>query len=545
MELKPIVPSSLNQPEQFAQSILTQSPFEIATQVPIHHPRPIFGARAQSLEHSDWPTSPESSITDMEPELQGSPVQDTILGVDKLSHGQNMQQSFDYHQSNAVFGELAMKAGWSPQAHLMTTTAFDSNNPLLAQELSFNMHHESVAGIGEMIKPEVTSNHAYETTRSHLSPSSSYLHLQESPRPVSFNNFSPPALPREAFSRRESVVSELAADVHGMGFPSQQIADDEHSFDSPIPSQESNLATRREQRPAALNFMRAVSVTAAQASPLTARDEAIPIQLRRIKSTGNSLNIATGRIQKPGTNSAQRSPLRTLFLQSGLDCSEPHDNSHSTCAENQAHTTSLSIDLHEDGAHYGSTLRFDNGLGDHSPSNWTAPPLSATLRSDESSPPITPLPNQHFISTWQDQSIPQSAPAHVTAFPNHSPPMMAFDHQAGHCLAPQPQYPFNSFVNPVHGPSLNGMFPSMNGAVYEMDHQPQISRPASLGAQITFPAAPSQADPLKIEFSIQTLDGSHHLIPQRGHCYSFQNSSAKDFEEKGSGSPTASPTSRS
>ena len=181
----------------------------------------------------------------------------------------------------------------------------------------------------------------------------------------------------------------------------------------------------------------------------------------------------------------------------------------------------------------------------NSPSNWTAPPLSATLTGDESSPPITPLTNQTFMGNWQELNIPQSAPAHVATFPDQSPPMGAYEHHGGPCyVAPQPQYPFNSFVNPGQAPQVQSMFPPMPSVVYDMGHQPHISRPASLGAQITFPAAPPQTDPLKIEFSVQTLDDHHHMLPQRGNCYSFQNSCAKDFQSKGNGSAAASPTSR-
>ena len=332
---------------------------DLPIQSSFHHPRSLFETDASELsEHQEWATSPESTGNDVEQESERSPIETAPLDPDRFGHLHHLQRQFGFSRPNPAFGNVSINGSWSPETHLVNAVGSYDGNLLLTRESPFVMHNESITEISNMMRQE-SNNRALEISQSahsHLSPSSevqsvdaSFFSLQNSPQGVSFNNTSIHQLPMEAFSRRESIVSELAADVDGMGFPSQPSQDDQSRFSSPTMSHEDSIAARRKQRPAALHPMRTVSATAALASPT--RGELVPLQLRRIKSTGNSLNIATGRIQKSGTSSAQRSPLRASFLQGGLDQSEFQSQGHQIHTENQTQPISPSIEVHADEGH--------------------------------------------------------------------------------------------------------------------------------------------------------------------------------------------------
>ena len=267
---------------------------------------------------------------------------------------------------------------------------------------------------------------------------------------------SPPSCPttvvplsREAFSRRGSDSSELANNLNTIQLQrvrSQQTSDDE--FKSPQIPRLGLAARRKRARPAALGTisMRSQSCTGPQnLSPVM---KTAPLGLsnsvRRIKSTGNNLNVIGGRIQK-----AQRSPLYIQsFQEAGVydalqSMSGPPTGSSFVQPNSGATPITPQSPMPADPS-------FSNGSSKtlvHSSSNPNMLPTQhqqpGPFGNNTRSPETTPFPQpQVFASHYQPQSHfmapPQSAPAHMVSFPNNSPPFHALP---GTPLGPFPAHP--------------------------------------------------------------------------------------------------------
>lgn len=152
--------------------------------------------------------------------------------------------------------------------------------------------------------------------------------------------------------------------------------------------------------------------------------------VRRIKSTGHNMNVATGRVRKSGLGSAQLSPrIFQTYLDAGF--SQPpfltsQNASTSTCQPHDASFTPLTplspakMDLHPEiwpsySPHFGPSV-WENGNEQFSNGNFES-------GVDFSSPPITPFNMDAFPQLLverpaQDQlyHCPQSAPPQQTTF---------------------------------------------------------------------------------------------------------------------------------
>lgn len=252
------------------------------------------------------------------------------------------------------------------------------------------------------------------------------------------SEFEAPVFGDDGFPRRNSSTSNLATNIEAINIQNR----------TPDPSDQgdhtSSIATRRQQRPTALNSntLRSASYTSGMPSPGSNGDQT----LRRIRSSG--IASASGRVQKPTAGPAQRSPMSLTFTEAA---SSPKF----------ARTFSASSTTTVGGAQGGGSLapptpqtpnetpRFpywqsNTVLRNHPPmpdhsspeslnASWSMDPPSAGNYSSGTSPPSTPLDLAQLNQTRLAQESlyrdtpPQSAPATQQGFPRTTmmqPPQM-------------------------------------------------------------------------------------------------------------------------
>ena len=439
---------------------------------------------------------------------------------------------------------------------------------------------------------------------------SALLSDSESPQVGPLGSISTKQSPVE-ISRRGSLASDLASNLGTIHLqrmvsnPTSSPPSDDEAFATPAATTAPpmGLAARRNRpRPAALSAKRNVSLPSPQASP---REVMLARTLRHNKSSGANLNVGASRVAKPGSLSGQRSPrsfstfreagqvldrlatesLDTLLPAQGAGAREPAAHQH-PYAEAGAATAD------PEGALHGTASPADS-LRAGCP-----PPLSATFASPDGtgsashaapSPPFTPfhppgpapynhphhppvpqtlwLPHGHHPA-FADDGVPQSAPAHITAFPGGFSSLATHDGCTGspeayftpqpcsprsyfpECPPPPPppqQHQPPSLPSSQSAPALPSHPDSAFGAVKTEPHsqqqpqqqlllQPPPSRPASSTAgQFTFFAAPPPAAK-ELEVVMATFPAptgaaapppsAKARLPQH---FSFQNSGPQDF----------------
>ncbi|MCJ1243776.1 hypothetical protein MMC30_000973 [Trapelia coarctata] len=376
--------------------------------------------------------------------------------------------------------------------------------------------------------------------------------LYQSPSTSSFTSLAQP-VPEKAPSRRGSDSSELASNfdtIHLQKVQSQQTSDEEVFKTPQIPQM--NLAARRKRRPAALGSvgMRSQSCTGPQDSSPSAKTATLgPAQLaqvRRIKSTGNSLNVIGGRVQKSGIASAQRSPLNFSTFQEAEAIH--HINAYTAASPSHSQSTSTN-------GHVPMTPHTPSAI-EHPPVDWSKSLVhsssnpnmfqnqqfhSSSYDNHVSSPPTTPYmhlpmymnqPQHHLMAP------PQSAPAHITHFPNFSPP---FQPMPG---TPNGYFPPQAVSNePFHFQAGPQVIPVQKGPMF--DFQPQLdmygyqqphivnSSPPFAGHPGFYAIHPPQTTK-ELEVVMTTFpkpaDGnSPPKEPHRPKQFTFQNSGPADF----------------
>ena len=297
---------------------------------------------------------------------------------------------------------------------------------------------------------------------------------------------------------------------------------------------QSNLAMRRRRHPVALNSMRTTSASQFSLASLSTNENITPSHVHRISSTGNSLNVASGRVQKPKINSNTRSPPRRTFLESST-CLRPNNPL-------TAHSDGNSQNLPEVDTSFGqehhlgfgqfacSPTEYESSWPTSSPSDLNAPPLSACHTqvsfddgSYATSPPITPFTQQpQYINHWAEMEIPQSAPAHVAHFPGHSPPMQPQPDQGAVFMTPQPQHPINGFMNGAECFRAPQLFPQAfpgHSAMFDLSQQPFWGQP--------------QEPPATLQINIADFPPPPVQLKQRvNHNFAFHNQGPKDYEDQ-------------
>ena len=376
--------------------------------------------------------------------------------------------------------------------------------------------------------------------------------LYQSPSASSFASLAQP-VPEKVSSRRGSDSSELANNfdtIHLQKAQSQQTSDEEVFKTPQIPQM--NLAARRKRRPAALGSvgMRSQSCTGPQDSSPSAKTATLgpaqSAQVRRIKSTGNSLNVIGGRVQKSGIASAQRSPLNFSTFQEAEAMHHINAFAASSPSHSQSTSTNGQVPMtpHTPSAIEHQSVDWSKSLL-HSSSN---PNMfqhqqfhSSPCDNHVASPPRTPYmhlpmymnqPQHHLMAP------PQSAPAHITHFPNFSPPFQAMPGTPNGYFPPQAvsHEPFHFQAGPQMVPAQKApMFdfqPQLDLYGYQ---QPQIvnSSPPFVGHPGFYAIHPPQpTKELEVVMTTFPKPADGHSPPKEPHRpkqFTFQNSGPADF----------------
>ncbi|MCJ1223634.1 hypothetical protein MMC12_000277 [Toensbergia leucococca] len=305
-----------------------------------------------------------------------------------------------------------------------------------------------------------------------------------------------------------------------------------------------DIASRRKRpRPAALGSGTQRSHSYAGAltmSPTPKLSSLSPASsVRRIRSTGNNLNVVSGRVQKSGTGSAQRSPLNLqTFEEAGAYSNANVLTRHNLDAAqlSAAPLTPLSpLGMKHHLGNSTSPFSEQDAVPSWTPGRDYSTSASFEARPDITSPPITPLTTNMFSYMHQfslPHAVPHSAPPQQTTFPNHSPHFPEASYwQAPYNTAPRETY-HNLAQHPMHqsyqsipfncGESF-GVFPTQSHPY--MHHSPPMG-----------PYRPSYANqsppPKEMEIHITTFPEPPQQVPKEPHQpkkYVFQHTTPDDF----------------
>ena len=361
--------------------------------------------------------------------------------------------------------------------------------------------------------------------------------------------------------RGTSNPAPATALVSPTGLATPQVSPDAVISKSPFAVGSSDLAARkRRPRPLALqdDSNRSVSYTGpvTSSSHLRASPPGPSKQspVRRIRSTGNNMNVMTGRVTKPGIASAQMSP-RNFESCFQLASSESQPNvsinahiSQTPLAEQSLLTPSSATfapQAHATWPNFASSCSPLAPSWEQSVHDGTSPIYA--VHPGFSLPPSPPDPvyqnaasqipfeQAHRQQHFPFHCPPQSAPPHLTSFFDASPPVAADGYNAG--------WPTPSVTPPDpyrHGPQMplpmrqnHTLHHSHSGPMnYYAGTQPNFlgSHP-SLGTfqpyQPQFQSTPPAPKELDIKIDIGPPVPSQH--GQEVKTYTFNHSTPKDF----------------
>lgn len=348
--------------------------------------------------------------------------------------------------------------------------------------------------------------------------------------------------------------------VSTTGLATPQVSPDAIISKSPFAADSSNLAARkRRPRPLALknDSNRSISYTGpiTSSSHLRASPPGSSKQspVRRIRSMGNSLNVMTGRVIKPGTVSAQMSPrnFESCFQLASLSESQPNASinahiSQTPCAEQSLLTPSSATfapQAHATWPNYASNCSplapsWEQSVHDSiipayaAPHGFSLPPSPPVYQNAASQ---IPFDQAHQQQQYAFHCPPQSAPPHLTSFFDTSPPLAADGFNAG--------WPTPSVTPPEpyrHGPQMplpmrpnHTLHHSHSGPMnFFAGPQPSFSSShPSIGPfqpyQPPFQSTPPAPKELDIKIDIGPPVPSQH--GQEVKTYTFNHSTPKDF----------------
>ena len=365
----------------------------------------------------------------------------------------------------------------------------------------------------------------------------------------------PPLLPEETFSRRSSDSSELASNLGTIQIrrgQSQQSSDEENFAVPAVSPQDIGIAARRKrQRPAQLGIAALRSYSCGgplTMSPTTKAPLLGPQSIRRIKSTGHSLNVLSGRIQKPGLVSAQRSPFNfqtfaeaEAFNNANLSPPRDIDSSQMSPSGSNAPPTPHSqsgfeqqappIDWSSQCANQTTAMSWSMEHQCYVPTGYHGSP-------DATSPPRTPFTTEMLSHmkqyNLQYSSPPQSAPPQYTAFPHSSPPFpAAHPHPSSWNTPPMTFSDAYPYPAAIHMPQPHHVMGSYYPQMGLFPGQPQFAMhmsPPMGGAHEFY----GNSAPKEMEFVLQKFPEPKGAQvppkePHRPKNYIFQNAGPKDF----------------
>ncbi|KAL8672896.1 MAG: hypothetical protein Q9168_002650 [Polycauliona sp. 1 TL-2023] len=318
----------------------------------------------------------------------------------------------------------------------------------------------------------------------------------------------PPQLHIDASMMHPELQSDLA--VHDSNTPRLDIA-----------------SRRKRPRPAALRpeAQRSVSYGPMTLSP-TARIPSIGLgkmgSVRRIKSTGNGLNVGNGRVQKPGAGPAPMSPRNFHSLSSNDFLNQTAHITH-TSSRNISPLTPLSP------VAMGPQDQAWSGHWAHDEDSAT--PTAFDAEAHITSPPITPhdtLIQPSFASVvphfyhWP----PQSAPPQQTTFVD-SPPMPPTQFS----YVNWQQAPASGSLQGYHEePSQQIMRPPLNPNYGYLDLQTVPSQHHAYQQMVFYqpPFVGSSPPQKEIEIQVQVIPAPEGL-PQSRKTYTFNHTTPQDF----------------
>lgn len=351
--------------------------------------------------------------------------------------------------------------------------------------------------------------------------------------------------------RGSSNPASANALVSPTGLATPQVSPEAITSKSPFATGSSDLnPTKRRPRPLALQHdsSRSVSYTgpATSSSHLRTSPPGSSKQspVRRIRSTGNNLNVMTGRVAKPGTVSAQMSPrnFESCFQLASLSESQPNAsiNAHvsQTPHADQSLLTPSSAtftpQVHATWPNYGwePNVHENTTPAYAAQHGFNLPPSPPVYHN---APSQMPFEHARHPQQFAFPCPPQSAPPHLTSFFDPSPPMAADGFNPG--------WPTPSVTPPEpyrHGPQMplpmrpnHTLHHSHSGPMnFFAGPQPVFaSSHASIGPfqpyQPPFQSTPPAPKELDIKIDIGPPVPSQH--GQDVKTYTFSHSTPKDF----------------
>ena len=273
--------------------------------------------------------------------------------------------------------------------------------------------------------------------------------------------------------------------------------------------------------------------------------------VRRIRSTGNNLNVMTGRVTKPGTVSAQMSPrnFESCFQLASLSESQTNASINAHISQTPRPEPSLLTPCSAGFAPQVHTTwpNCSPLASNWEPSDYDSSATAYTAQHGFSLPPSPPVYQGAASHISYEQGHPQqqqfpfhpppqSAPPHLTSFFNDSPPMAADGFNAG--------WPTPSVTPPEpyrHGPQMLPLRPG-HPLIHHHSHsgpmnfvagpQPSLlSSHPNMGpnqiCHLPFQSTPPAPKELDIKIDIGPPVPSQH--GQEVKTYTFSHSTPKDF----------------
>ncbi|CAI6239987.1 unnamed protein product [Periconia digitata] len=359
------------------------------------------------------------------------------------AHSNATTQSSGVPNAPSVASITSMYSGWTDEQKGNQNNKL-SHEPEDVFDSPYNLPQASVSDAGLFSWSQNGPNPPFQQRDMYQHSNTSAHAVLSSPgqheRTVSAgpSEFESPMFGDDGFPRRNSSTSNLASNIEAINIQNRTPDQFEH------PDQASSIAARRQQRPTALNSstLRSASYTSGMPSPGNNGDHT----LRRIRSGGFS--GVSGRVQKPSSGSAQRSPMSMTFTEaaSSPKFARAFSASSNTTVGGTQGSGSLAPPTPQTPNETprfpywqsNTVLRNHPTMPDHSSpeslnANWSMEPPSAGNYSSGTSPPSTPLDlaqmNQARLT--QDglyhDTPPQSAPAAQQGFPRTNmmqPPQM-------------------------------------------------------------------------------------------------------------------------
>ncbi|KAK4697470.1 hypothetical protein P7C71_g620, partial [Lecanoromycetidae sp. Uapishka_2] len=488
---------------------------------------------ANNLYDFPMPKVPTPTIVDHDP-FEWSPISTTDLSIQPQSHDFTRSHGIPLYL-NTIDGHLV----GNPSSQTFATTSSEGGDH--AALITPPQETSPMPGLNEGIFTRRDSN------SSELAENFDTIHLQQSKIGLGLYEHPPHSTP------------DL---VPSTGLATPNISPDTIAAKSPFSVGRDLASRRRRPRPAALqpDSARSFSYTGPStasphlrvSSPGTGRLSPV----RRIKSTGNNLSVASGRITKPGAMAPQKSPrnFESCFQLEKTPQSQQDTNlAAPTPRASLAHAdTSVPSSVHfgeqpptswpDYPSQYGAVGHpWDQGVNGNTSLNFAAG-LSLPPSPPDQSNGIPPTTLEHHNQNQQFayHCPPQSAPPHLTTFFDGSSPMTTQNFTPGGWPAPsltppEPYRPDQNTAMPLRPSHM--LHHSQSGPYTYLPAQQHSFQGYSPSVE---PFAPYQhpfsglSTPVKKELDIKIEKGPpppKELLQtsQENKVYSFNNSTPNDF----------------